>query len=334
MRVMCIVKSGFMWYHIVTQGKEHICHRLYSMNTGENAMKNIRFLAALLAALTLALSACGGTQGTAADDTTTDKTTSADTDDTTPAETDRSQVKDNLPEKDYGGDKFTILYRNEWAYEFIADEENGDILNDAVFRRNRAVEDRFKVSFEFVGLPGTWNSSEYKNAITNSVVAGDSEYDLITGYQADMINHAMQGYFMNVYDMPYINTEAPWWSEKSNSALTVHDKLFMTTGDIAVTLWDNMYVMFFNKKLAEQYAIPDMYEIVDNHEWTIDKLAELSKNVSSDVDGNSVYDENDLYGFVTSPSNHMRAWMVAPERHPGLLRSCSQDKGHSRRPVG
>lgn len=110
-------------------------------------MKNIRFLAALLAALTLALSACGGTQGTAADDTTTDKTTSADTDDTTPAETDRSQVKDNLPEKDYGGDKFTILYRNEWAYEFIADEENGDILNDAVFRRNRAVEDRFKVSF-------------------------------------------------------------------------------------------------------------------------------------------------------------------------------------------
>lgn len=313
MRVMCIVKSGFMWYHIVTQGKEHICHRLYSMNTGENAMKNIRFLAALLAALTLALSACGGTQGTAADDTTTDKTTSADTDDTTPAETDRSQVKDNLPVKDYGGDKFTILYRNEWAYEFIADEENGDILNDAVFRRNRAVEDRFKVSFEFVGLPGTWNSSEYKNAITNSVVAGDSEYDLITGYQADMINHAMQGYFMNVYDMPYINTEAPWWSEKSNSALTVHDKLFMTTGDIAVTLWDNMYVMFFNKKLAEQYAIPDMYEIVDNHEWTIDKLAELSKNVSSDVDGNSVYDENDLYGFVTSPSNHMRAWMVAGE---------------------
>ena len=276
-------------------------------------MKNIRFLAALLAALTLALSACGGTQGTAADDTTTDKTTSADTDDTTPAETDRSQVKDDLPVKDYGGDKFTILYRNEWAYEFIADEENGDILNDAVFRRNRAVEDRFKVSFEFVGLPGTWNSSEYKNAITNSVVAGDSEYDLITGYQADMINHAMQGYFMNVYDMPYINTEAPWWSEKSNSALTVHDKLFMTTGDIAVTLWDNMYVMFFNKKLAEQYAIPDMYEIVDNHEWTIDKLAELSKNVSNDVDGNSVYDENDLYGFVTSPTNHMRAWMVAGE---------------------
>ena len=50
-------------------------------------MKNIRFLAALLAALTLALSACGGTQGTAADDTTTDKTTSADADDTTPAET-------------------------------------------------------------------------------------------------------------------------------------------------------------------------------------------------------------------------------------------------------
>lgn len=277
-------------------------------------MKNIRFLAAFLAALTLALSACGGTQGTTAGDTSTDKTTSADTtEDTTPAETDRSQVKDGLPEKDYGGDKFTVLYRNEWAYEFIADEENGDILNDAIYRRNRAVENRFNVNFEFVGLPGGYSSTEYKNAVKNSIVAGDSEFDLITGYQADMVSHAMEGYFMNVYDMPYINAEAPWWSEKANTALTVHDKLFMTTGDIAVTLWDNMFVMFYDKKLADEYQIPDVYEIVENHQWTIDKLTELSKNVSKDLDGNSSFDGNDLYGFVTSPGNHTRAWMVAAE---------------------
>ncbi len=37
-----------------------------------------------------------------------------------------------------------MLTRTEWSYEFNA-KEDGDIVNDAVFRRNRAIEERFNV---------------------------------------------------------------------------------------------------------------------------------------------------------------------------------------------
>lgn len=288
-------------------------------------MKKRRILSLLLAALTLSTISCGEAAKPSGGDASASGETTADN---TPAETKRSETKDGLPEKNYNGEEFTILYRDEWAYEFLAEEENGDIINDAILKRNRAVEDRFNVKFNMFGLPGTYDAAEFRDAVNNSVVAGDSEYDLIAGYQANMITPAMEGYFMNIYDMPYIDTEMPWWSEKCNSSLTVNGKLFMTTGDIALTLWNNMYVFYFNKKLADDYNIPDMYELVKNGEWTIDKLAELSANVSGDINGDTKYDENDLYGFLTAKNNHMRAWIVAGEtpitklNSDGLMEAC------------
>lgn len=288
-------------------------------------MKKRRILSLLLAALMLSAISCGEAANPSGGDASASGETTADN---TPVETLRSETKDGLPEKNYNGEEFTILYRDEWAYEFLAEEENGDIINDAILKRNRAVEDRFNIKFNMFGLHGTYDAAEFRDAVNNSVLAGDSEYDLIAGYQANMITPAMEGYFMNIYDMPYIDTKRPWWSEKCNSSLTVNGKLFMTTGDIALTLWNNMYVFYFNKKLATDYNIPDIYEIVKSGDWTIDKLAELSANVSGDVNGDTIYNENDLYGFITTKQNHMRAWIVAGEtpitrqNDEGLMEAC------------
>ena len=55
-----------------------------------------------------------------------------------------------LPDSDFKGREFRVL-GNEGAYpqwnnfEIYAESENGDVVNDAVFRRNRTVEDRYNV---------------------------------------------------------------------------------------------------------------------------------------------------------------------------------------------
>ncbi|MCI8387834.1 MAG: hypothetical protein HFE63_05145 [Clostridiales bacterium] len=294
-------------------------------------MKKTRSLSILLAILMLSSTVCGTVScGSEDNPNPTDSTPPQSTDSISveSVETDRSQIKDELPVKDYNGEDFTILYRDEWSYEFLAEEQNGDIINDAIYARNSVVAERFNININLIGLPGTYNSNTFMTAVNNSVAAGDSDYDLITGYQANMITPAMEGYFMNIYDIPYINTEAPWWSEMCNDSLTVNGKLYMTTGDIALTLWDNMYVFYFNKKLADEYQIPNIYDIVNDGKWTLDKLYELSSTVSSDLNGNTIYDENDLYGFLTSPQNHMRAYMVSCEtpitklNSQGLMEAC------------
>lgn len=54
---------------------------------------------------------------------------------------------------------------------------------------------------------------------------------------------------------------------------------------------------FFNQQLAEDNGLGDIYALVENGGWTLDKLLELGGGVSRDIDGNGIYDANDAYGL-------------------------------------
>ena len=51
---------------------------------------------------------------------------------------------------DNGGRKFTMLIPEHAAYEYDVDEETGELMNDAVFRRNRNVEEYLGIGLDFV----------------------------------------------------------------------------------------------------------------------------------------------------------------------------------------
>lgn len=53
----------------------------------------------------------------------------------------------------------------------------------------------------------------------------------------------------------------------------------------------------FHKNLVKE--IDDPYKLVDNDEWTFEKMAEMARMVSSDMDGNDVFDRSDKYGLLT-----------------------------------
>ena len=185
----------------------------------------------LLLLLQPVLFACGEAADTAVESTDAAAAT-------TPVETDRSEISDNLPDVDYDGAEFNILCRTEWAYEFSVAEQTGDLVSDAIYERNSKVEDRFNVDLVYSEVDGSWGAQNtFLNTLNNSILAGDGAYDLVAGYQAYMITPAMEGYFLNILDLDYIDASAPWWSKQCNDSITVNGKLYLTTGDIAISLW-------------------------------------------------------------------------------------------------
>lgn len=64
---------------------------------------------------------------------------------TEPPATDRADIRDDLPEKDYKGAAFTIFDRANYDTEFFSEGETGNIRNDVIYRRNVKIEDRYKV---------------------------------------------------------------------------------------------------------------------------------------------------------------------------------------------
>lgn len=73
--------------------------------------------------------------------------TGADTPDTT-------ELSDDIPPLDFKGEEISVLYGDYVEYEIYAETENGEPVNDSVYRRNSAIEERFNVNFKMIPTPG------------------------------------------------------------------------------------------------------------------------------------------------------------------------------------
>ena len=266
-------------------------------------MKNSRRLLCLvLALMTLAASSCGG--GETNPETTTEpegQTT------TVPEETGRDSIPDNLPAETFGGDTFTIATETNMSWQILQEESNGDVVNDAIYERNLAVEDRFKVKLEVVH--DTY--LEIGKKVVASIQAGDDDFDLCSLHVINTANYVTQNLFMNWYDIPHIDFSKPWWSDSTVEDLTVNGVCFLAVGDFALSALERTYAVFYNKKLAADYSIPALYPIVSEGKWTQAKALELSKDVYSDLDASGSKSDGDILGWVALDRSPMDAYLWA-----------------------
>lgn len=250
--------------------------------------KSTALLAALLAMSQLA--ACGGQPSEAHDTTTSD---------TSATESTKADVFDGLPQKTYGGREFNFLIRETEYDDYYVEQETGDVLDDAVYRRNSEVEQRYDVKINPISIDASWNSRDtYLGTIRNSVMAGSGEYDLVDGYAAVIGGLFADNVCMNLWDVSNLRLEETWWSALVADELTVNGKLYAMTGDLAVNMWSNLHAMYFNKGLIEDFGRTSPYERVKDGTWTFDSFLSDIKDVAVDLDGDGKKSDGDKWGFL------------------------------------
>lgn len=254
-------------------------------------MKRVAFILALLMILTVS---CGELQLQSDTDETTESTFADDMQD---------DVFFELPEKTFDGREFNILVRETVKNEFYLENQTGDVLDDAVYRRNSEVESHFDVKINAIAIDGSWSAKDnYLNTIRQSVMANDGAFDLVDGYAAIIGGLFGDGVFMNLWDVPNLRLTEEWWSPLVTETLTVNGKLYATTGDLAINMWSNFIAMYFNKELSASLKLESQYDRVKNGTWTLDALKTDIKGVANDIDGNGNMDISDMYGLVSYDS--------------------------------
>jgi ABC-type glycerol-3-phosphate transport system substrate-binding protein len=260
-------------------------------------MRTLKKLLGAALAFVMILSAAACASGSETGKTGADATTGAET------QQENTDILSYLPNEDFGGGTFTIMCRSEQLYEFNIENETGDTIEDAVYKRNMEIEDRYNVDIATYDIFGDWNNlSPYLKAVSSAVMAGDSSYDVITGYAYYIVNTAVQGHMLNLKEQPHLDFSNTWWSAAIDES-TVNGKVYFITGDISLTLWEYLFCIYFNKQLAADYNVGDLYKLVRDGKWTFDRMAEMCMNVSRDLDGDSKFTEADLYGYATTTGN-------------------------------
>ena len=213
-----------------------------------------------------------------------------------PAETEE-QPFSTLPDVKLGGLTVNTLIREEQKQEFDT-ELDGDVMDDEVYARRRAVEERFDVSLTYAVEPGSWSFKDgYQNIIRGTVLGGDSTYDIVTGQSNIVQPLNVEGLFANLLDAQYIDLTKPWWVEAYTNGVNLNGSVMTVCGDCALSSFSNANVIFFNKSVMDDRSIAYPYDDALEGKWTLDKMLSLSESVTADLDGDGKISLDDLHGL-------------------------------------
>ena len=206
----------------------------------------------------------------------------------------------DLPDdKDYGGYEFTILCNSlqivHWSSRDIyVESENGETINDAVYYRNRAVEEKYNTK-----IKGVFSTAQLNDA-RKSIKAADGAYDVLTiPLQGSASQLAQEGMLLDLKKVLYIDLGKPWWDQKANEQLSIGGKLMTTIGDLLIIDKDALFIFLFGKDVIQEYGLEDPYQLVRDGKWTIDKMWDMAKVITRDVNGDGKMDDSDCYGFIS-----------------------------------
>jgi len=133
--------------------------------------------------------------------------------------------------------------------------------------------------------------------LQNSVNSGDDVIDLSFNIQAELTGLAAGGYFIDFYTLPHIDWEKPWWNDEVNKAISIENRLYFTTGAFNVMDKNRMYLLMFNKDMAEEFSLGNMYELVDKGQFTAENVTKFNKAVTADIDGDGEMTADDRWGW-------------------------------------
>lgn len=221
---------------------------------------------------------------------------------TTAEDTSETELSDNLPEGlHFNGDEIIFIsrYREGWSSgELTVPSLNNEPVNDAVYERNRSVEERLGVRITNVEID-TSDYDEVAGKVKLSVQSGTHEYDVMASPVNGAVPIMIDGVLRDLNRLEHLDLDKPWWAQGFNETASYNGTQFTATGSMLLSMYRFSFVTLFNQRLFTDANQPFLYEYVENGTWTLDKQISLVPLFHKD-NGNGQQDtEGDVYGFLT-----------------------------------
>ena len=246
--------------------------------------------AALMVLSVIALAGCADQPAnvTTAEATTVEVTT----------EPEETEILPDLPDVKYDGRVFRVITPDGMQSMdiYTEDHETSDPLHDAVFKRNNIIMDRYGITFDI----SVDEYSTVNTKISNSVKAGSDEFDLCYVHMVSGASLAQSNSVLPFEKLPYVDLSKPWWDKAIGNGFSIRNNLMMVNGDLSPTSFSITSCLYFNKTMFDKLDLEYPYQLVKDGKWTLDKLFEYTKDISSDVDGDGKVtptSKDDIFGL-------------------------------------
>ena len=220
-----------------------------------------------------------------------------------PQEQDPAGIKpQGFEDLSFGGRTFTIATsegtdpRWQSAKEIYSDAS--DAISVAVRARNALVESLYDCKIEMIASP---------DPVSLAMADVTSNKHTVDVFSATGFGRSLSesGNVYNLYDLG-IDFSHEWWDPTFVSTYTVKtmngtDTLFALMGDFCLSAFAATHAIIYNKDVMSTSGIDeDVYELVKNREWTLDRFTEMIRIAAKDSSGNSAiaFEEGDILGWA------------------------------------
>jgi len=259
--------------------------------------------AILLALISATMTSCKTTPGNESSSGTT-------------SNTDKGKLFGNLPDANYDGEEITFLVEGDYmdiyrSEEIMANEVSASVISTAVANRNALVEDKFNVKIKEVR---TTTAAEMTALIRNSQLSNSDDYDIVMPYIPQAATLSLEGCFYLLNDNTNLHLDEDYWDQGAIDGLSISNKNYFITGDLSILSLACTHAIVFNKDVVKDNNLENPYDLVTDGKWTIDKLKEMARKVTSDSDGITGMSAADTYGYLINSNFVTSMFIGAGER--------------------
>lgn len=218
------------------------------------------------------------------------------------------------------GSVFTFCNLNQlWdMYIYLDASSNGNKVDKEIYSRNRAVETAMQCVIEIDERGWTYDFNPYIDAINNAITTGLATWDAVylpVNKRPDLVT---SGKFRDLAEISTINLGEDWWDGTLNDAFMLSDRLYFASSPFQLMSFDTSWGIFFNVDLIDAYGMEDPRELVNNNEWTVEKLMNLCRDNAALNGAESYYwDANtrQVYGISAHPNLPDKLLYATGERY-------------------
>lgn len=219
-----------------------------------------------------------------------------------------------LGEKDLNGRAIRVTSRNDGFTQGIlemGEEEcdSGNIIESAIYERNFMVEEQYNCIFEIN------NQKDSASILKNELLGGSCSADILFLSLQTSASFSDNGLLKNMLDLPELNLENDYWDQNARDELEINHELNFMCGDMTLMTGQGTWLMIFNKTIASDLGLGNIYDLVSNNEWTADKMWELACRASEDLNGDGTRNEKDKYGLLAQISDVQMFYQAFGQRY-------------------
>ena len=218
----------------------------------------------------------------------------------TPSQSEDGDKVPDIEVIDWEGAEYRILGKDHSQYDIFTSfevwregEVPEDVVGKAVWERNQDMSLNYGINV--VG----YLKQDCNSVASLMLSSGEDIYDLMLLSPEAFNPFAMKGDLCDIYELDYVNIEHEAWMPYSNEQLTMGDRLYYTTNKFLIQDKNRYWGMFYNRDMANELNLGHFEDFVFDGTWTIDKVIELAKMGTFELDGQQGLGKRDNWGVCS-----------------------------------